>query len=507
MKHTYILMAMGVCLMASCSNQSSDYKTMVSEDCLTDVVMSIDDFQFDEGTRTSISPNGEFLWSKGDQIGVWPTMSQDEGIASQVLFQAASGNANSVKFNGSGWGLVPNRLYYAYYPYQEDATANKVVAVYSNSLNQVAINSTAHLSVNDFMYTSTTTPEAGNTAQFQFHHFGSLAKIDITLPDVENTGYLRTVIITASEPVFPVEMEYNPTSLEPEPTVLSYTETQTITLGKDSKGLALDKNNSISVYLLIGATDLTGKTLQVDAFDGRNSFSGIFNGGNQQSGHGRKYAIDVYRMNPDNTVDLGLPSGKYWAASNLTVNGLAQKESDFGDYYGWGELEPYYTSLTVKGEGDITVTWKDGYDGYTQASYDKNTQRGQYSSGYLGEADDAAAQTLGGCWRMPTVIELNELDANCTAAGSTMNGVPGVLLTSKINGNTMFIPSTGYISGTTFKGYTSSSPGARFWLLDCNNETTALQQLYSSSSPKLEYGTPKDKFRGTPIRPIYVPID
>ncbi|MBR4594838.1 MAG: fimbrillin family protein, partial [Bacteroidaceae bacterium] len=191
MKHTYILMAMGVCLMASCSNQSSDYKTMVSEDCLTDVVMSIDDFQFDEGTRTSISPNGEFLWSKGDRIGVWPTMSQDEGIASQVLFQAASGNANSVKFNGSGWGLVPNRLYYAYYPYQEDATANKVVAVYSNSLTQVAINSTAHLSVNDFMYTSATTPEAGNTAQFQFHHFGSLAKIDITLPDVENTGYLR----------------------------------------------------------------------------------------------------------------------------------------------------------------------------------------------------------------------------------------------------------------------------------------------------------------------------
>ena len=44
MKHTDILMAMGLCLMASCSNQSSEFKAIVNDDCLTDVVMRIDNF-------------------------------------------------------------------------------------------------------------------------------------------------------------------------------------------------------------------------------------------------------------------------------------------------------------------------------------------------------------------------------------------------------------------------------------------------------------------------------
>lgn len=511
MKHTDILMAMGLCLMASCSNQSSEFKAIVNDDCLTDVVMSIDNFDFGEGTRTSISPNGEFLWTRGDKIGVWPTMdADDEGMASQVLFQASAGNANSVKFNGSGWGLVPNRLYYAYYPYSGSATANKVVASYSNKVNQTANNSTTHVAVNDFMYTSATTPQAGNIAQFQFHHFGSLMKIDVTLPDEGNTGILKTVIISASDPVFPAEIEYNPTVPEPVPTVVSYTQTQTITLGKDNKGVSADKNNTVSLFLLIGATDLTGRTFQVTAYDGHNSFSGSFEGGNQQSGHGRKYALELSRINPENTVDLGLPSGKYWAVSNLTVNGLAAKETDFGDYYGWGETEPYYTSLKVVADGNVVVTWKEGYEaGYVESVYNINAKHGSYTSGSdrLSIEDDAAYVTLGGNWRMPSINDLKEIGQYCTLESATLNGVKGVSFTSKVNGNSIFLPSNGYMNGKTIKGYTSSSPGSRFWLTDCVAEKTASQQYCAESGPSLNYDQPKDKWRGTPIRPIYIPAE
>lgn len=513
MKHTSIipLLAIGMCLMASCSNESNELKSVVNDDCITDVVIGVDDFKFGSETRSSISNSGQFTWTRGDKIGVWPTLSaNDNGIASQVLFQASAGSSNYVKFTGSGWGLVPNRQYFAYFPYSESATALKVMASYSNTVNQKANNSTAHLSVNDFMYTNATTPEAGNTADFQFHHFGSLMKIDITVPEGDNTGKFKTVIITASEPVFPHEIEYNPTALEPVPTVKSYYESQTITLGPDGAGLAPDKNNVITVFLLIGETDLSDLTLQVAAYDGCNSFIGSFKGKEQRGGRGCSYALELTRTNPDNTADLGLPSGKYWATSNLTVDGLAEKETDFGDYYGWGELEPYYTSLKVNGEGDVTVTWKEGYeDGYVESVYNINPKTGSYTSASdrLSLEDDAAYVTLGGNWRMPSVNDLKEIGQYCTLESATLNGVKGVSFTSKVNGNSIFLPSNGYMNGKTIKGYTSSSPGSRFWLTDCVAEKTATQQYCAESGPSLNYDQPKDKWRGTPIRPIYIPAE
>ena len=57
-------------------------------------------------------------------------------------------------------------------------------------------------------------------------------------------------------------------------------------------------------------------------------------------------------------VDLGLTieqDGKKYrvifAKSNLTANGLAENEYDYGDYFAWGAREPWYSSATR--------TWKE----------------------------------------------------------------------------------------------------------------------------------------------------
>ena len=106
-------------------------------------------------------------------------------------------------------------------------------------------------------------------------------------------------------------------------------------------------------------------------------------------------------------VDLGFTitglDGKtykvYFAKSNLTTTGLAEKETDYGDYFAWGATEPWYSSISGK-----TVTWKDGKSGgYTTANapyYDN----GFYTSDgeILKAADDAANVILGGDWQLPT---------------------------------------------------------------------------------------------------------
>ena len=151
---------------------------------------------------------------------------------------------------------------------------------------------------------------------------------------------------------------------------------------------------------------------------------------------------------PD-AIDLGLPSGLKWASFNLG----ASKPEEYGDYYAWGETEPYYSSLNP-------LTWKEGKEaGYDLKSYKwcmgtSNTYK-KYNSypsyGYNGFADykynldpedDAAYVNLGGQWRLPSEVEITELRESCSWVKKTRNGVTGFEATGP-NGNSIFFPAAG----------------------------------------------------------------
>ena len=55
----------------------------------------------------------------------------------------------------------------------------------------------------------------------------------------------------------------------------------------------------------------------------------------------------------------------------------------------------------------------------------------------------------GGSWRMPTDAEWTELRENCTWKWTTQNGVNGYRVTSKSNGNSIFLPAAGYRYGSS----------------------------------------------------------
>ncbi len=153
-------------------------------------------------------------------------------------------------------------------------------------------------------------------------------------------------------------------------------------------------------------------------------------------------------------VDLGLPSGLKWASFNLG----ASSPEEYGDYFAWGETEPYYSNLDP-------LTWKDGKSGgYSWSSYKwcigdyKNLTKYCYDSYYgfngftdtktvLDLEDDAASVILGSGWRMPTDAEWTELRNNCTWTWTTQNGIAGRRVTAR-NGNSIFLPAAGYRSGT-----------------------------------------------------------
>ena len=138
---------------------------------------------------------------------------------------------------------------------------------------------------------------------------------------------------------------------------------------------------------------------------------------------------------PDNHeyVDLGLPSGTLWATCNIG----ATNPEDMGDYFAWGETAPkeiygmdnykWYNSSIDK----LTKYCTDDKYG----TVDNNTE--------LLPEDDAAYVNWGPMWRMPTLVQQQELIERCTWQWVERNGVYGRLVTGP-NGNTLFLPAADY---------------------------------------------------------------
>ena len=216
-------------------------------------------------------------------------------------------------------------------------------------------------------------------------------------------------------------------------------------------------------------------------------------------------ADHIYEIVMPTAVDLGLPSGIKWASFNL---GASVPEEN-GDYYAWGENEPYYSSLDP-------LVWKEGKEaGYDWPSYKwckgstfsltKYCNNSEYGyNGFtddktvLDPEDDAAHVNLGGKWRMPTEVEWKELMENCTWTWTTQNGVVGSVVMGT-NGNSVFFPLSGYRSSLNLNlvgsrgSYWSSSLTNATWLARYVDITS--NDVYRNSNYTRVYGFS--------VRPVY----
>ena len=136
-------------------------------------------------------------------------------------------------------------------------------------------------------------------------------------------------------------------------------------------------------------------------------------------------------------VDLGL--SVKWATCNIG----AESPEDYGDYFAWGETEPKsdYSWSTYKHCDNGSSSKLTKYNvGSSWGTVDNKTT--------LELEDDAARVNWGGSWRMPTRAEQDELREKCTWTWTTLNGIKGYKMTSKSNGNSIFLPAAGYRNGT-----------------------------------------------------------
>lgn len=158
---------------------------------------------------------------------------------------------------------------------------------------------------------------------------------------------------------------------------------------------------------------------------------------------------------PHEYVDLGL--SVKWATCNIG----ADKPEDYGDYFAWGETTGYGQDTSDGHQfGWANYKWCNGSSS-TMTKYCTSSSYGTVDSkSVLDPEDDAAHVNWGGSWRMPTQAEHKELRDNCTWTWTTQNGINGYKVTSKSNGNSIFLPAAGCRSDSCL--YVAGS-GGRYW--------------------------------------------
>ena len=164
---------------------------------------------------------------------------------------------------------------------------------------------------------------------------------------------------------------------------------------------------------------------------------------------------------PTGFVDLALPSGLLWCEHNV---GAATPYED-GLYFSWGNI--------VGHAGD------DGYDFGTSNDGPYASTPGAALTGNIptNNTYDAARHNMGAPCRMPTVGEFQELNSNCDSEWTDEDGVAGRRFTSRINGNSIFFPASGYRSGTGLFGHGSYG---YYWSSSLNSQAVGYNLYFDS---------------------------
>ena len=232
-----------------------------------------------------------------------------------------------------------------------------------------------------------------------------------------------------------------------------------------------------------------------------------------------KCAVVVSNPCPEGAIDLGLtnPDGFrfYFATSNLSMKGLCADPMEPGDYFAWGETEPYYISQNP-------LVWKEGKSqGYMWPSYkwfiDYTSTHEAILSKYcwkklpdlwggsgepdgktvLDPEDDAAHIILGGNWRIPTNQEFTILKETCECRMAEENGIKGMRVNAP-NGKSYFFAASGRLYGDE---YLDPRSDVHYWTADLSTGTQ-MASSFAANSSAISTKTFTTRFMGLAIRPV-----
>jgi len=419
----------------------------------------------DISSQTRVGMNKEtagevsFYWHKNDKILV---QTKSGGTFSGTTFtingDAAKDGDTDASFTGEVTGSVDQ---YAVYPYTDghkhvfDASdATKLTYHLPDSYTYTTVESNIFSKNGTYPSNSTNMPMLGTIidGMISFKHLGGLAVIRIDKMPAES----GTLTVTADKQIsgdFAVDLTADTPVIVTASTETDVDKQAAFTFSGATK-------NGVGVFYLPLATG-TYSEMKLVISDGVNSWTVDY--GTLSIARADVTAISIlctngvyytkntdgnYRINGHTFVDLGLPSGLLWATTNVG----ATSATDCGKHYAWGEIT---ACGEAKDWGDKSV--KTDYQSRTYkygTMYNNRIRMTKYNDydgrTVLEDGDDAAVTTWGLPCRMPTNSEIIELINNCNWEWVTVDEVSGSKVSSKTNGNSIFLPATGFRQDTSY---------------------------------------------------------
>ena len=449
----YILPLLSIAMlmaMASCSSSDDEVAENKVESKLVPMTFTATQ-ESNAGTRTVLN-NKNVDWQTGDAISVFDGTNAENNRKFTIKeFEASSG-----VFSGSALSNVSE--YYAVYPYTSGAQLNS-----DGSVSGIELPSNQTATLNSFdpkaalMMAKTT-----DKSNLKFYNAVSLVKIQTEFD-------CKKIVLSADVPIAGTgKLEYN----TDEPSIsFESGQSNTITLNPASGSTEFVAG---TYYMVVPSITLNGftitftteydeeymrKSTKINTFN-RNMIKDF--GSFATTGDYWYDAARGDKVRADQEVDLGLTitigTKNYkviFANANLTATGLAENETDYGDYFAWGATEPWYSSLdnSLSDCNKWTATW-DKSDGYIETNCPSYENDSEYvEDGVLKKQYDPARTILGGSWQLPTIEiwqALNETD-KCDWNWETVEGYSGYKVTNLTDTNkSIFLPAAGYVYGTSF---------------------------------------------------------
>ena len=454
-------------------------------------------------TKTAVQSNGtDIYWTQGDAINLFYGNRTSAQFTTSINSPSASasfqGSITAVTgTNGNGNGA---QSFWGVYPYNSLNTCDGTGVTLTIPSEQSGVAGTFASNLNPTVATSP-------NLDLAFYNVGSWFVFSVTRNDIVSVTFQGNASETLVGKVR-VEMDGNS-----HPVVTQVTNGVTsITMTPDGGGCFTSGKDYYMV--LIPQTLSDGYSLTLTTYGGSTATcvvtgEKVFSRSDARS----KLLADAGLTFTKVFVDLGL--SVKWAAWNIG----AERPEEYGDYYAWGETEPYYE--VGYAQESPQAHWKDGYSaGYDwsnykwcNGSYNTLTKYNTISSYgtvdnkiVLDPEDDVAHVKWGGSWRMPTKAEQEELHNSCTwtwysSGNSEFNGVAGYKVTSNVYGYTgrfIFLPAAGYRYATSLY---DAGEGGIYW-------SSSLSSDYPYDARGLDFGSGSHgtgiyyRYYGLSVRPV-----
>lgn len=207
-------------------------------------------------------------------------------------------------------------------------------------------------------------------------------------------------------------------------------------------------------------------------------------------------------------VEMGVTTADGKVLKWATMNVGANSETDYGDYFAWGETtsKTDYSWATYQ----HMYTGMSSYTGINkyQVADNQTSAMWYYNGEFTGDGitelertDDAASANWGSTWRMPTDDEWTQLRDTGKYTWSWDSTKKGYTVTSKVPdylGNKIFLPAAGYRNGSSL--YDAGSYGL-YWsssLTTSNSDSAWSVYFYSSNVGRLS----NLRYYGQSVRPV-----